>query len=102
LGILIFYGVGEWYRRKVVTRLREIRLSVMPDLEPLERNWFVLAGLLVGLSVFLYSGFSGGVFLASSLTMPDLVPFLLHVGSILIGFFTAWVLVMAWKTDDAV
>ncbi len=106
VGIAIFYGVGEWYRRKVATRLMVIKAAraamVATNLKPLEGSGVVSAGLLLGMSIFIISGLLGGVFLLSPLTLPDLFTFFISIGSIAVGFVAAWILVRVWKTDDVV
>jgi len=100
VGIGIFYGIGEWYRRRVVLRLRAMRTAV--NLEPLKTNWFVLGVLIVGVVVFVYSAFAGGVFLLSPPLFPDVETLLICMSSLFVGLGLAWFLVRVLHTDDAV
>ena len=60
IGIGIFYGLGEWWRRKLVGSRRQ------------DTNWIVLIILLVGLVIFLYGTYS---YLLSPPSIPDLTLF---------------------------
>ena len=55
-GIAIFYGSGEWWRRKIVAT------------HPEETNWLVLAVLIVGLIIFFVGSY---LYLLSPAPVPD-------------------------------
>jgi hypothetical protein len=81
-GIAIFYGLGEWWRRKIVAT------------HPEETNWLVLAVLIVGLIVFFVGSY---LYLLSPAPVPD--PVLLTSGIIagFIGFTISYYFVKERK-----
>jgi len=88
IGIAVFYGLGEWYRRKLVNE------------KPETTNFLVLGILIVGLVVFFVGGFSGGIFLLQtpSIPSPDLV--VCALVSIIVGFVASYFLVKTRRRQD--
>jgi hypothetical protein len=81
-GMAIFYGLGEWLRRRIVAT------------HPKDTNWTVLGVLIVGLTIF----FVGGYFF---LLLPTLVPgaalLMYGIVSALIGFAASYFFVKERK-----
>jgi hypothetical protein len=100
LGIAIFYGLGEFYRRRLATELYFRRMMKSFGLEPIKTNWVVLLFLIVGLLIFGYSGFQGGVFLLQPLSVPDFVTLSVGLASCLLGLIIAYLLVRVRKSED--
>jgi hypothetical protein len=84
VGIAIFYGLGEWWRRKLINA---------KDKQP---NWVVLGILVIGLVTFAL----GTPYLIRPPALPDLRLFALAAASIVVGLLVAYVLVRLKKSDD--
>jgi LexA-binding, inner membrane-associated putative hydrolase len=82
VGIGIFYGLGEWWRRRLIAT------------HPEETNWKVLIILLVGLVVFFLGGY---YFLYAPPAIPDLTIYGYGAISVVIGFVISYAFVKARK-----
>ena len=83
-GIAIFYGLGEWWRRKLIKTKSE------------ETNWIVLGILIVGLVVFV----AGGLYLFSPPAVPNLTLAGLGVLSVFVGFVISYLFVRVRRKNE--
>jgi uncharacterized membrane protein YidH (DUF202 family) len=88
IGIAVFYGLGEWYRRKLINE------------KPETTNLLVLGILVVGLIVFFAGGFFGGIFLLQPASIPSLDLIVTALASIIVGFVISYFLVKARRRQD--
>lgn len=84
LGIGTFYGLGEWYRRKLIQTKSE------------ETNWLVLSILLAGLALFI----GGGVSLYQQPSLPSTILIGSALASVFIGFVASYLFVRARHQED--
>jgi hypothetical protein len=84
VGISIFYGLGEWWRRKLISTKDK------------ETNWVVLGILIIGLVTF----FLGTQYLVRPPSLPDLQLFALATVSMAVGLIAAYAFVRLRKSDD--
>lgn len=84
IGISVFYGLGEWWRRKLIGSRTE------------ETNWMVFGILVLGLIAFV----AGGAYFFQPPRLPDLRLFGLAVASLVVGLFMSYAFMKARKKDD--
>lgn len=100
-GIAVFYGLGEWYRRRIVKNLN-LRKSTPELWEPLETNWPVLVILLFGVLTFFYFGYAGGLFLLRIPRLSNTTMLLVSLVSLVSGFIFSYILIKVWRADHAI
>ena len=116
IGIAIFYGLGEIYRRKLIKDKQEA-ISQMLDPKDKEKEserlehktvremltstgLVVLAILIVGIAIFIYAGIIGRLFLFQLPSSSILMLCSYGLGSLFGGFVIAWVWLRVRKNSD--
>ena len=119
IGIAIFYGIGEVYRRKLIKDKQEAITQLSPELGEKEKeeakerienktiremltpvSVTVLVILVAGLVVFVYSGLRGGIFLFRLPSTSILTLCLFGLFSLIIGFVLAYIWLIINKNED--
>ena len=116
IGIAIFYGLGEIYRRKLIKDKQEA-ISQIPDPKDKEKEserlehktvremltstgLVVLAILIVGIAIFIYAGIIGRLFLFQLPSSSILMLCSYGLGSLFGGFVIAWLWLRVRKNSD--